>query len=177
MSAQVHIQTPLTDELIARLHAGDEVLISGVVLTARDQAHKRLCTCLEQGRPLPVELRGSVIYFVGPTPALPGKIIGAAGPTTSSRMDAFTPALLAGGLKGTIGKGYRSRAVRDAIVQYKAVHFSALGGAAALLNRYITDCRVIAYHDLGPEAIHQLKFHQFPAVVAYDSYGNSVYNE
>ena len=169
------IQTPLNDEIVRQLHARDEVLISGTVLTARDQAHKRLCALIEAGEPLPVELAGAVIYFVGPTPAAAGKVIGAAGPTTSSRMDVFSPKLFAKGLKATIGKGYRNQKVRDALVQYGAVHFAALGGAGALLSKHITKAEIVAYEDLGTEAIRRLTFENFPAVVAYDCYGNSVY--
>ena len=169
------IQTPLNDEIVRQLHAGDEVLIWGSVLTARDQAHKRLCELIDVGQPLPVELEGAAIYFVGPTPARPEKVIGAAGPTTSSRMDAFSPMLFAQGLKATIGKGYRSQAVRDALAQYGAVHLAALGGAGALLSKHITKAEIVAYDDLGTEAIRRLTFENFPAVVAYDCYGQSVY--
>lgn len=177
MSREIVINTPLNDEIIRGLHAGDEVLISGFVLAARDQAHKRLCDCLAAAKPLPVELTGALVYFVGPTPASPGRVIGAAGPTTSSRMDPFTPLLLAAGLKGTIGKGCRSQAVRDALMKYTGVHFSALGGGGAILSKHITESVVLAYEDLGAEAIRRLRFEQFPAIVAYDCYGRSVYNE
>lgn len=169
------VKTPFDDAVIKQLCAGDEVLVSGAVLAARDQAHKRLCECIAQDRPFPVNLSGALIYFVGPTPAAPNRIIGAAGPTTASRMDAFTPTLLAHGLKGTIGKGYRSEAVRAALQQYGGVHFSALGGAGALLSKYIVNSEVLAYEDLGAEAIRRLEFKDFPLIVAYDSYGNSVY--
>ena len=169
------IVTPLTDAAVRSLRAGDEVLISGAVLAARDQAHKRLCDAIAAGQELPVDLTDAVIYFVGPTPAAPGKVIGAAGPTTSSRMDAFTPTLLAQGLKGTIGKGYRGSVVRDAMVKHGAVHFAAMGGAGALLSRHITKSEVVAYDDLGTEAIRLLEFEEFPAIVAYDCYGDGVY--
>ena len=175
MEQEKRIQTPLTDEVMRQLHAGDEVLISGTVLTARDQAHKRLCALIEQGRPLPIELAGAVIYFVGPTPAGPGKVIGAAGPTTSARMDAFSPMLFAQGLKATLGKGYRGQVVRDAMVRYGGVHFATLGGAGALLSKHITKAEVVAYEDLGTEAIRRLTLDNFPAIVAYDCYGKSVY--
>ena len=177
MEQEKRIQTPLTDEVMRQLHAGDEVLISGTVLTARDQAHKRLCALIEQGRPLPIELAGAVIYFVGPTPAGPGKVIGAAGPTTSARMDAFSPMLFAQGLKATLGKGYRGQVVRDAMVRYGGVHFATLGGAGALLSKHITKAEVVAYEDLGTEAIRRLTLDNFPAIVAYDCYGNSVYED
>ncbi|MCD6175187.1 MAG: fumarate hydratase C-terminal domain-containing protein [Planctomycetes bacterium] len=175
MSQKKQIKTPLDDVTVRQLRVGDEVLISGKVLTGRDQAHKRLCERIERGQPLPVDLAGMLIYFVGPTPAPPGRVIGAAGPTTSSRMDAFTPALLAQGLKGTIGKGYRDQTVRDALKKHCAVHFAALGGAGALLSKHIVKSEIIAYEDLGTEAIRLLEFEKFPAVVAYDCYGGSVY--
>lgn len=177
MNEKKEIITPLTDAMVRQLRAGDEVLISGTVLTARDQAHRRLCERIQQGQPLPVEVAGALIYFVGPTPVAPGRVIGAAGPTTSSRMDAFTPTLLAQGLKGTIGKGYRGQVVRDAMTQSCAVHFAAMGGAGALLSKHIIKSEIIAYEDLGTEAIRLLEFEDFPAVVAYDCYGNSVYEE
>ena len=175
MSQKKQIKTPLDDAIVRQLRAGDEVLISGKVLTARDQAHKRLCERIARGQPLPVELAGMLIYFVGPTPAAEGRVIGAAGPTTSSRMDAFTPQLLVQGLKGMIGKGYRGQVVRDALKQYSGVHFATLGGAGALLSKHIIKSEIIAYEDLGTEAIRLLEFKDFPAVVAYDCHGNSVY--
>jgi len=138
-------------------------------------AHKRLCRAIEAGKKLPFELEGAVIYFLGPTPARPGKIIGAAGPTTSSRMDAFSPKLIANGLRAMIGKGYRGDEVRHALKEYGAVHLAAVGGAAALLSKYITAADVIAYDDLGTEAIRRLRVVEFPVVVAYDAEGNSVY--
>jgi fumarate hydratase subunit beta len=171
------IRTPLTEALVRLLKAGDEVLINGVVYTARDMAHKRLGEALQAGQKLPFELNGAIIYFVGPTPAPPGRIIGAAGPTTSSRMDSFSPILLANGLKAMLGKGYRSLQVREAMKKYCAVHLSAIGGAGALLSKYIVSAEVIAYEDLGTEAIRKLQVVDFPAIVAYDSYGNSVYKQ
>lgn len=175
MTPKKIINTPLDDHIIKQLYAGDEVLISGITLAARDQAHKRLCECIAQGSPLPIDLSGALIYFVGPTPAISNRVIGAAGPTTASRMDAFTPTLLEHGLKGTIGKGYRNKAVRDALQQYCGVHFSALGGAGALLSKHIIKSEVLVYEDLGAEAIRLLEFKDFPSIVAYDSYGNTVY--
>ena len=169
------IWTPLTDSVVHQLRAGDEVLINGPVLTARDQAHKRLCDAIAAGQELPVDLTDAVIYFVGPTPAASGRVIGSAGPTTSARMDAFSPTLFAHGLKATLGKGYRDQTVRDAMVQYSAVHFVTLGGAGALLSKHITKSRIVAYEDLGTEAIRLLEFRNFPATVAYDCHGNSVY--
>lgn len=171
------ITTPLSKTAIQQLRAGDEVLINGVVYTARDMAHRRLCELIDAGKELPIELAGAVIYFVGPTPARPGAVIGSAGPTTSSRMDAFSPILIANGLAGMIGKGYRGSEVRNAMKKYSAVHFAALGGAGALLSKHIVSAEVAAYEDLGTEAIRKLEVVDFPAIVAYDSNGNSVYNE
>ena len=138
-------------------------------------AHKRLCEAIDTGKKLPFELEGAVIYFVGPTPARPGRVIGAAGPTTSSRMDAFSPALLAKGLKAMIGKGYRSIEVGDALKKYGAVHLSTIGGAGALLSKHIISAEIIAYKDLETEAVRKLQVVDFPAVVAYDSHGNTIY--
>lgn len=170
------LNTPLSDEDVRSLKAGDEVLIGGVVYTARDMAHKRLCELIDAGKKLPFELGGQVIYFVGPTPAREGQVIGAAGPTTSSRMDAFSPRLIAAGLKGMIGKGYRAEEVRAALVKYGAVHFSTIGGAGALLSKHITSAEVVAYEELGTEAIRKLEVVDFPCVVAYDAHGNTVYD-
>ncbi len=173
----IRIQPPLTEADARKLKAGDEVLIMGVIYTARDMAHKRLCIAIEAGQKLPIELDGAIIYFVGPTPAPLGKVIGAAGPTTSSRMDPFSPKLLAAGLRGMVGKGYRNSEVREALKKYGAVHLSTIGGAGALLSKCIVSAEVVAYEDLGPEAIRRLKVVDFPAVVAYDSYGNTIYQE
>jgi len=169
------LQPPLADSIVRSLKAGDEVLITGVIYTARDMAHKRLCQVIDAGQKLPLELEGAVIYFVGPTPPRPGRVIGSAGPTTSARMDAFSPKLIVKGLKVMIGKGYRSDEVRDALKKYGAVHLSAIGGAGALLSKHILSAEVIAYEDLGTEAIRKLQVVDFPAVVAYDSYGNTIY--
>ena len=169
------LQPPLSDSDVRSLKAGDEVVVSGVVYAARDMAHKRLCEAVDAGQKLPFALEGAVIYFVGPSPARPGKVIGAAGPTTSSRMDAFSPKLIAGGLRAMIGKGYRGQQVREALKKYGAVHLSTIGGAGALLSRYIVSAEVIAYNDLGTEAVRKLEVADFPAIVAYDCYGNSVY--
>lgn len=169
------LQAPLTDKDVRSLKAGDEVLITGTIYTARDMAHKRLCEAIDAGQKLPFELKGAIIYFVGPTPARPGRVIGAAGPTTSSRMAAFSPKLLAGGLKAMLGKGYRNNEVREALKKYSAVHLTTIGGAGALLSKHITKAEVIAYEDLGTEAIRKLEVVDFPTVVAYDSYGNTVY--
>jgi fumarate hydratase subunit beta len=169
------IKPPLTDAVVRSLKAGDEVFITGTIYTARDVAHKRLCDALAGGQPLPFPLKGALIYFCGPTPAPPGRPIGAAGPTTSSRMDPFSPTLIAAGLKAMLGKGSRSRPVIDALKQYCAVHLSTIGGAGALLAKHVTAAEVIAYEDLGPEAVRRLEVVDFPAIVAYDSFGNSVY--
>jgi len=175
MDDVVRVQPPLTEADVHSLKAGDKVQISGVIYSARDMAHKRLCEAIDKGKKLPFELEGAIIYFVGPTPARPGRVIGAAGPTTSSRMDAFSPKLIAKGLRAMIGKGYRSDEVTGALKKYGAVHLSAIGGAGALLSKYIVSAKVIAYEDLGTEAIRKLEVVDFPAVVAYDSHGNTVY--
>jgi fumarate hydratase subunit beta len=171
------LRPPLSEAQARRLKAGQEVTISGTLYTARDMAHKRLCEALDRGEELPIPLDGAIVYFVGPTPARPGAVIGAAGPTTSSRMDPFSPRLIAHGLRAMIGKGYRSQEVREALQQYGAVHLATLGGAGALLSRHITRAEVIAYEDLGTEAIRRLEVIDFPAVVAYDASGASVYDE
>jgi fumarate hydratase subunit beta len=171
----IHIHAPFDEHTIASLKSGDRVLISGTVYTARDAAHKRLTEELEQGIMPPFELKDQVIYYVGPTPTKPGQIIGSAGPTTSGRVDVYTPKLLELGLKGMIGKGYRNKSVREAIVQHKAIYFAAIGGSGALLARAIKQVELIAYEDLGTEAIRKLTIEQFPAVVINDIYGNDLY--
>lgn len=176
MSNIIKISTPLADEVISSLCAGDEVFISGTVYTARDQAHKRLCQLIHDNKPLPFDLAGAIIYFVGPTPATNGRPIGSAGPTTSSRMDAFSPTLLTRGLKAMIGKGHRSQQVIQALKDNNAVHLAAIGGAGALLSKHITASEVIAFDELGTEAVRKLEFKDFPAIVAYDSKGNSAYS-
>lgn len=175
MAEIIKITTPLGEDDIRRLRAGDEVAISGVVFAARDMAHKRLCELLDSGGQLPFDIEGQVIYFVGPSPAAPGRAVGSAGPTTSSRMDAFSPKLVAAGLKGMIGKGYRGDEVRRALQEYCAVHFAAVGGAGALLSKHIVTAEVVAYEDLGTEAIRRLEVVDFPVVVAYDCCGGNVY--
>jgi fumarate hydratase subunit beta len=177
MAQKRKLQPPLTESEVRTLKAGDEVLISGVIYGARDVAHKRLCQAIDAGKELPFDLEGAIIYFVGPTPARPGKVIGAAGPTTSSRMDPFSPKLIAEGLKAMMGKGYRGPEVRQALKKYGAVHLSTIGGAGALLSQHIIAAEVIAYEDLGTEAIRKLQVVDFPAIVAYDSHGNSVYTQ
>ena len=171
------LQPPLNETDVRLLKVGDEVEISGVLYTARDMAHKRLCQVIDAGEKLPFPLEGAIIYFCGPAPARSGRVIGAAGPTTSSRMDAFSPKLIAKGLKAMLGKGYRGDEVRKALKKYGAVHLSAIGGAAALLSKHIVSAEVIAYEDLGTEAIRKLQVVDFPAIVAYDANGNSVYEK
>ncbi|MBN2209613.1 MAG: fumarate hydratase C-terminal domain-containing protein [Candidatus Coatesbacteria bacterium] len=175
MSEVKRIHTPLSDGDIAALRAGDECLISGEVIGARDMAHRLLSEMLDRGEQLPFDLHGTVIYYVGPSPSRPGHAIGSAGPTTSSRMDPYTPALLANGVKGMIGKGQRSEAVKAAIVQHKAVYFAAPGGLGALLASCITSAEVIYGAELGPEAIRLLRVQDLPAIVANDIYGGDAY--
>ncbi len=168
------ITLPLTDDVIKDLHAGDSVLISGSVLTGRDAAHKRLYELIEKGEPLPVDINGEVIYYVGPAPAKPGHAVGPAGPTSSYRMDKYTPALLDRGLKGMIGKGARNQDVVESMIKNGAVYFAAIGGAAALISKSITKSEVLAYEDLGTEAIHRFYIKDFPAIVVIDSQGKTV---
>ena len=171
----IRINTPLTTDTVKNLKAGDSCLISGVIYTARDAAHKRLCELVEQGKPLPMEITDSIIYFVGPTPAQPGQAIGSAGPTTSYRMDAYSPILIAQGQTGMIGKGKRGPEVIDAMKKHGAVYFGAIGGCGALLSRCIKQAEIVAYEDLGAEAIRRLVVEDFPAVVIIDSEGNNLY--
>jgi fumarate hydratase subunit beta len=171
------ITTPLTDEVVRGLRAGDEVAITGVVYQARDAAHKRLVALVEAGEPLPFDLQGAVVYYMGPSPAKPGNVIGSAGPTTSGRMDAYAPLLMKHGLKGMIGKGLRSPEVKQAMVDTTAVYFAATGGAGALLAQRIVGNEVIAYPELGAEAIARLVVKDFPAIVVNDCYGADLYDE
>lgn len=170
-----YVKAPLTDEAAASLRAGDYVYLTGTIYTARDAAHKRMYEALEGGQPLPVDMKNNVIYYMGPSPARTGRPIGSAGPTTASRMDKYAPALLDLGLKGMIGKGKRSQAVKDAIVRNGAVYFAAVGGAGALLSRSILASEVIAYDDLGTEAIRRLEVKDFPVIVVMDCEGNDLY--
>jgi len=170
------ISAPLTDEVINDLKAGDRVFINGIIYTARDAAHKRLVEMLDRNEPLPIDLKGQIIYYVGPCPAKPGTVIGSAGPTTSGRMDAYTPRLLDEGLKGMIGKGLRSKAVVDSMVKNGAVYFAAIGGAGALLAECIKESEVVAFDDLGTEAIRRLRVENFPVTVIIDRYGNDLYS-
>lgn len=169
------IQTPLTDDVVRDLKAGDAVLISGTVFTARDAAHKRLFQLLQEGKELPVDLKGQIIYYVGPAPASPGHVCGPAGPTSSYRMDAYTPALLDLGMKGMIGKGLRSQPVIDSMQKNKCVYFAATGGAAALIAKSIRSIELIAYEDLGTEALQKMEVIDFPVTVVIDSEGNNLY--
>lgn len=170
-----YINVPLAEGAAAELRAGDYVYLTGTIYTARDAAHKRMYEALERGEQLPLEMENNVIYYMGPSPARPGRPIGSAGPTTSSRMDKYTPTLLDLGLKGMIGKGRRSQAVRDAIARNGAVYFAAVGGAGALLSRSIVSSEVIAYDDLGTEAIRRLEVKDFPVIVVMDAEGNNLY--
>lgn len=170
-----HVRAPLGQEEAAGLKAGDYVYLTGVVYTARDAAHKRMQETLEAGGQLPLELKNNIIYYMGPSPAREGRPIGSAGPTTASRMDKYAPQLLDLGLKGMIGKGKRSQQVKDAIVRNHAVYFAAVGGAGALLSKCIHSSEIIAYDDLGTEAVRRLEVENFPVVVVIDSQGNDLY--
>jgi len=171
------ITSPISEDVIQELKAGDQVLISGVIYVGRDAAHKRLVETLDKGEKLPFDVKGQTIYYMGPSPTKPGKVIGSAGPTTSGRMDAYTPRMLEAGLKAMIGKGLRTQEVKDAIVKHKAVYMAATGGAAALIARAITKSDTIAYEELGPEAVLQLEVKDFPAVVINDCHGGDLYQE
>ena len=173
MTKKIH--TPLTRQAVRDLKAGDSCLITGVIYTARDAAHKRLCELLDKGQPLPVDMENAIIYFVGPTPAKPGQAIGSAGPTTSYRMDAYSPALIAAGQTGMIGKGKRGPDVVSAMKEHGAVYFGAIGGCGALLSKCIKKAEIVAYEDLGAEAIRRLEVEDFPVVVIIDSEGNNLY--
>jgi fumarate hydratase subunit beta len=177
MSEAIRLKTPLSDADVEKLKTGDKVLLNGVIYTGRDAAHKRLYDLLMEGKPLPIEVKGQVIYYVGPAPAKPGQVIGSAGPTTSGRMDAYSPKLIELGLKGMIGKGMRKKEVVEAMKKYKAVYFAATGGAGALLAKAIKKAQVVAYEDLGPEAINRLEVENFPVIVVNDTKGNDLYEK
>jgi fumarate hydratase subunit beta len=177
MADSIILRPPLSDDAVAKLSVGDRVLISGIIYSARDAAHKRLVELIRENRPLPVDLTGQIIYYVGPTPPQPGMPIGAAGPTTSYRMDPYAPLLMEKGLKGMIGKGIRGDAVIAAMKQYRAVYFAATGGAGALISKTIKRAEVVAYEDLGAEAIRKLEVEEFPAIVVGDVRGNDLYRE
>lgn len=172
-----NIQTPLDAEMIEKLKAGDQVLITGIIYSARDAAHKRVVEALDKGEKLPFDIRNQIVYYMGPAPAKPGYPIGSAGPTTSGRMDAYAPRLMAEGLKGMIGKGNRKQAVKDAMKKNRAVYFAAIGGAGALIAKSIKKAEVIAYEDLGAEAIRVLHVENFPATVINDVYGGDLYEQ
>ncbi|MEE9203336.1 MAG: Fe-S-containing hydro-lyase [Dehalococcoidia bacterium] len=173
----VRIASPVSRETLSRLKAGDSVAISGVIYTARDAAHKKLIEALEVGEKPPIDLEGITIYYMGPSPAPPGRVIGAAGPTTSGRMDRYTPRLLAAGVRALLGKGFRSPAVREAIREHGAVYMVAIGGAGALISQHIRASEVVAYPELGPEAIRRLEVDELPAIVINDSRGGDLYIE
>lgn len=177
MSQPIRLQPPLSDEDVERLKIGDRILINGIIYTGRDAAHKRLVDLLKEGKTLPFDIKGQIIYYVGPTPAKPGQALGSAGPTTSYRMDAYSPSLIERGLKGMIGKGMRSDAVKAAMKKYKAVYFAATGGAGALLAKRVKKAEIIAYEDLGPEAIRRLVVDDLPVIVVNDVRGNDLYIE
>ncbi|OGL00111.1 MAG: fumarate hydratase, partial [Candidatus Rokubacteria bacterium RIFCSPHIGHO2_12_FULL_73_22] len=171
------LATPLSDADVESLRAGDRVRITGVLYTARDAAHGRLLPLIEKGETLPFDPRGQIIYYTGPSPARPGSVVGSIGPTTASRMDKYVPALLKLGLKGTIGKGYRSQPVKDALRQHRALYLGAIGGAGAVLSQFVKKLEVVAYEDLGTEAIRRLEVEGFPAIVLYDCHGGDLYQD
>ncbi len=175
MSKEYRLQAPLRDEDVIQLKVGDRVLLSGIIYTARDAAHKKIIQALESGSELPFPLKGAVIYYVGPSPAPEGRPIGSAGPTTSYRMDSYTPRLHSLGVKATIGKGKRSQDVKDALVRHNAVYFGATGGAGALLSQRIESSKIIAFEDLGPEAVRELEVRDFPLLVVNDAFGGELY--
>lgn len=171
------LTTPLNDEIVSKLHAGDRIEITGTIYVARDAAHKRMVDALDRGEKLPADLRGQIVYYMGPSPTKPGTVIGSAGPTTSGRMDKFAPRLMEIGLKGMVGKGLRAQTVKDAMKKYKAVYFGATGGAAALIAQRIKKAQVIAYDDLGAEALRELEVENFPVIVVNDMYGGDAYED
>ena len=171
------INLPLTGKAIEDLKAGDKVLLSGVIYVARDAAHKKIVEALDNGKPLPFDIKGQTIYYMGPAPAKPGNVIGSAGPTTSYRMDSYSPFLMAAGLKGMIGKGQRTQAVLDAIKKYNVVYFAAIGGAGALISKCIKKADIIAYEELGAEALRKLEVVDFPVIVINDIYGGDLYQQ
>ena len=177
MAQAKKVTLPLTEETLKDLRAGDNLSLTGVMYVGRDAAHKRMVEALDQGKPLPFDIKGATIYFMGPSPARPGRPIGSAGPTTSGRMDAYSPRLITEGLKGMIGKGLRSKTVKDAMIKYKAVYLGAIGGAGALISKSIKKAEVIAYEELGAEALRRLEVEDFPVTVINDVYGGNLYEE
>ena len=177
MTEAKRITLPLTDEILEDLKAGDNLLLTGVIYVARDAAHKRMVEALNQGKPLPFDIKGATVYYMGPSPARPGRVIGSAGPTTSGRMDAYAPRLIAEGLKGMIGKGLRSKAVKDAMVKHNAVYLGGIGGAGAIMSKSIKKAKVVAYEELGAEALRRLEVEDFSVTVINDIYGGDLYEE
>ena len=175
--SEIRVTTPLNEDKISKWRSGDKILISGIIYTGRDAAHKRLVDLIDKGETLPFDVKGQIIYFVGPTPARPGRAVGSAGPTTSYRMDAYSPRLIEKGLKGMIGKGSRSKEVIEAMIKHKCVYMTAVGGAGALISRCITRSEIIAYEDLGPEAIRKMEVKDLPVIVVNDTSGNDLYQE
>ena len=175
--SEIRVTTPLSEDAVSKLRSGDKLLVSGTIYTGRDAAHKRLVDLIDKGEALPFDVKGQIIYFVGPTPARPGRPVGSAGPTTSYRMDAYSPKLIEKGLKGMIGKGARSQEVIDAMMKYKCVYTVAVGGAGALISRCIKSSEIIAYEDLGPEAIRKMEVEDMPVIVVNDTLGNDLYQE
>jgi len=171
------VNLPLTEEIVKDLHAGDNVLLNGILYVARDAAHKRLVQALDEGKELPFDIKDQTIYYMGPSPAKTGQVIGAAGPTTSGRMDSYSPRLMEVGLRGMIGKGNRKQPVKDAMVKYKAVYFAAIGGAGALISQRIKKADVVAYDELGAEAVRRIEVQDFPVTVINDIYGKDLYEE
>jgi fumarate hydratase subunit beta len=171
------VSAPLTDNVVQDLRAGDEVLVSGVIYAARDAAHKRMVDLLSKGERLPFDIKGQIVYYAGPTPTRPGEVIGSAGPTTSYRMDPYAPLLIQHGLKGMIGKGQRTEPVVEAMKKFKAVYFAAVGGAGALIARAVKSNKIVAYEELGPEAVRMLEVVDFPVIVAQDCYGGDLFVE
>ncbi len=172
-----NITLPLTNEILKELRTGDGLLLTGLIYVGRDAVHKRLTQAMDQGKQLPLEIKGTVIYYMGPSPARPDRVIGAAGPTTSGRMDSYAPRLIAAGLKGMIGKGMRSQAVIDAMIKHKAVYLGAIGGAGSLISNSIMEAKIIAYPELGAEALRLLNVKDFPVTVINDIYGGDLYHE
>lgn len=177
METKTIINPPFTDDIIKSLYAGDMVYISGIIYTARDAAHKRMCEQLDAGQAMPFDFRGAAVYYAGPCPPKPGKPIGSVGPTTSGRMDLYAPRLMEQGLKVMIGKGLRSAEVSDAIIRHTGIYFAAIGGAAALMGQCVESAEIIAYEDLGPEAVRRLVVKELPVIVAIDSLGKNMYEE
>jgi fumarate hydratase subunit beta len=175
--SEIKVTTPLNEDVISKWRSGDKILISGIIYTGRDAAHKRLVELIDKGESLPFDVKGQIIYFVGPTPARPGRAVGSAGPTTSYRMDAYSPRLIEKGLKGMIGKGSRSKEVIEAMMKHKCVYMTAVGGAGALISRCIKSSEIIAYDDLGPEAIRKMEVENLPVIVVNDTSGNDLYQE